>query len=132
MRLRRRSSHCTAMVSGGADSARRSEAEEEAMSSSPSALSRTSRRPQHLSTQLHFVRVSAITPHEEYAPSHEAGVGPLIERDGVLRNPLIVAEIAPGHYTLLDGTHRLEYLRRAGLAWALVQVVALDDPTAVA
>ena len=75
--------------------------------------------------------MGAIRPHEEAAPAHEGGLGRRLDRDGVLRNPIIVAEVDPGAYVLLDGTHRLAYLKRHGYAWAPAQVVRLADPRSV-
>ena len=42
-----------------------------------------------------------------------------------------MAEVGPGAYVLLDGTHRLAYLERHGYAWAPAQVVRLADPRSV-
>ncbi len=81
---------------------------------------------------VRLVPVRAIRPHEEYTPSREQALSAEIAREGVLRHPLIVAELGDGEYVLLDGTHRLEWLVREGQAFAPVQVVRPDDPTSVA
>src|SRR5436305_817438 len=80
-------------------------------------------RPDHATgLDVRLVPVAAIRAHEEYAPSREQALSAQIAQDGILRHPLIVAEVAPGRYVLLDGTHRLEWLRCHGYAYAPVQV----------
>ena len=80
---------------------------------------------------LRFVAVQAIRPHEQYATAHRDDLRARLDHDGVLRNPIVVAEVRPRAYVLLDGTHRLAYLQQHGYSHALVQVVHLADPTSV-
>lgn len=82
-------------------------------------------------SELRFVSLQAIRPHEQYSSAHREDLAARLERDNVLRNPIIVAEVRPGAYVLLDGTHRLATLEEHGYSHALVQVVPLADPARV-
>lgn len=77
--------------------------------------------------RLAILPIGAIDPHEIYTPRHENRLAQRIDGDGFLANPIIAAEVNPGQYTLIDGTHRLEYLRAHGFAHALAQIVDLRD-----
>ena len=82
------------------------------------------------STPLEIVPVADIQPHEDFAFGHENELARSILEEGVLRHPIIVTRIGR-RLVLLDGTHRLEFLRRHGFEYVLAQVVALNDQTAV-
>lgn len=81
--------------------------------------------------ELRFVAVHAIRAHEQYATTHRDDLAARLDHDTVLRNPIVVAEVRPGAYVLLDGTHRLAYLQAHGYSHALVQVVALRGQASV-
>jgi hypothetical protein len=79
---------------------------------------------------LRFVAVEALIPHEQH---DEQRAGPLVGRlreQGVMRNPPIVAPLAPGdpRFVVLDGANRATAARVAGLPHLVVQVVTYDDP----
>jgi len=79
---------------------------------------------------LRFVAVESLVPHEQH---DEQRSGPLVQRlreQGVLRNPPIVAALAPDdrRFVVLDGANRATAALAAGLPHLLVQVVRYDDP----
>jgi hypothetical protein len=80
---------------------------------------------------LAIVPVAAIVPHEDYAPRHEDALAGRIDRVGFIANPIVVAPVRPDRFVLLDGTHRLEYLRAHGFGFAPTQIVRLHDPASV-
>jgi L-serine kinase (ATP) / ParB family transcriptional regulator, heme-responsive regulator len=51
-----------------------------------------------------------------------------LRRDGVLRNPPIVAPLEDGRAVVLDGANRVTALRSLGLPHVVAQQVAYDDP----
>lgn len=80
---------------------------------------------------LRFVAVDALVPHEQH---DEQRARPLVRRlreQGMLRNPPIVAPLAPGdpRFVVLDGANRATAAREAGLRDLVVQVVDYDDPS---
>jgi hypothetical protein len=87
--------------------------------------------PDAARTGLRFVSIQAVRPHEQHATAHRDDLAVRLDNDGVLRNPIVVAEVRPGAYVLLDGTHRLAYLQQHGYSDALVQVVRLTGPESV-
>jgi ParB-like nuclease domain len=81
--------------------------------------------------EVGLVPVVEIAPHEKYARDHEQSLAKRIDQAGFLANPIIVADSGSGRFILLDGTHRLEYMRAKGLASAPVQIVRLHVPASV-
>ncbi len=74
---------------------------------------------------LHFVSLGSIVPHEEVDDRRATRLAEELVRDGVLRNPPLVALDGERHI-LLDGATRAEALRRLGSAHTVVQEVT--DP----
>jgi hypothetical protein len=80
---------------------------------------------------LRFIPVGAIRAHEQPEAGQAEDLRGRIGAEGVLRNPVAVAELAPGEYLLVDGTHRYESLRAGGYGYALAQVAPLTAPTVI-
>ncbi len=80
---------------------------------------------------LRFLPIGEIRPHEVSEGRRAADLSERIAADGVLRNPVTVAELAPGEYVLIDGTHRYESLAAAGYDALLAQVAPLTAPTVI-
>jgi hypothetical protein len=82
---------------------------------------------------LRFVPVASVVPHEQ---SDSQRLKPLVERlrnEAVLRNPPIVAPLAPegpdaARYVVLDGANRAAAAAQAGFAHLVVQVVRYEEP----
>jgi hypothetical protein len=78
-----------------------------------------------------FLRVWAterLLLHEE---ADAARVGRLVDalrRDGILRNPPVVAPLADARAVVLDGANRVSAFRALGLPHVVVQPVAYHDP----
>jgi hypothetical protein len=67
--------------------------------------------------------------HEEADAARVRRLVEALRRDGVLRNPPVVAPLAGGDdAVVLDGANRVTALRELGLPHAVVQVVRYDDP----
>lgn len=66
--------------------------------------------------------------HEEAEPVRVRRLADALRRDGVLRNPPIVAPVADGRAVVLDGANRVTALRALGLSHIVVQAVSYDDP----
>ena len=74
---------------------------------------------------LKIVPVESLQLHEEDDPYRVKRLVSAFNRDGKLKNPIIVAE-QPGpdnSYVVLDGATRTSALREMGIRYALVQVV---------
>jgi hypothetical protein len=71
---------------------------------------------------LRIVRVDDVILHEGQDPLVVEKLAERLQRDGILRNPPIVAEAA-GRYVVLDGATRTGALNRLGIRDALVQIV---------
>ncbi len=71
---------------------------------------------------LRIVRVDDVILHEGQDPLVIGKLAERLQRDGILRNPPIVAE-ADGRYVVLDGATRTGALSRLGIRDALVQIV---------
>ena len=72
--------------------------------------------------RLSFVPLEKLLPHEEDDPYRVKRIVNAISRDGILRNPPIVAEYQSG-YVVLDGATRVSALTSMGFRDALVQIV---------
>ncbi len=80
---------------------------------------------------LRFLPIGEIRPHEASEGRRAADLSQRIASDGVLRNPVVVAELSPGEYVLIDGTHRYESLADAGYDVLLAQLAPLTAPTVI-
>lgn len=80
---------------------------------------------------LRFVAIERLVPHEQH---DDQRAGPLVAKlreQGVLKNPPIVAPMAPDDprndkYVVLDGANRVTAGQLAGLPHMLVQIVRYD------
>jgi hypothetical protein len=66
--------------------------------------------------------------HEEADAARVRRLADALRRDGVLRNPPIVAPLEDGRAVVLDGANRVTALRALGLPHVVAQPVAYDDP----
>jgi len=66
--------------------------------------------------------------HEEADAARVRRLEDALRRDGVLRNPPIVAPLEDGRAVVLDGANRVTALRALGLPHVVAQPVAYDDP----
>ncbi|HLW47510.1 MAG TPA: hypothetical protein VKW09_07055 [bacterium] len=66
--------------------------------------------------------------HEETDAARVRRLVDALRRDGVLRNPPVVAPLADGRAVVLDGANRVSALRVLGLPHIVVQPVAYHDP----
>ena len=80
---------------------------------------------------LRFLPIGEIRPHEASEGRRAADLSQRIAADGVLRNPVAAAELSPGEYVLIDGTHRYESLADAGYDVLLAQMAPLTAPTVI-
>jgi hypothetical protein len=78
---------------------------------------------------LRIVPLSSLIVHEYTDQVRIRGLAQRLEKDGLLRNPPIVAPIPGGaRYVVLDGANRTSALTQAGCRDALVQIVDYHDP----
>lgn len=78
---------------------------------------------------LKIVPVANLIVHEYVDEERILALLPRLERDGLLKNPPIVAPIAGSQrYVVLDGANRTAVLARLGCRDAAVQVVDYNDP----
>ncbi|MFI5372126.1 MAG: ParB N-terminal domain-containing protein [Candidatus Eisenbacteria bacterium] len=82
---------------------------------------------------LRFVEVGLLVPHEQHDDQRAEPLVRRLHELGVLKNPPIVAPLAPDdpadtRFVVLDGANRVMAARLAGLPHMLVQVVRYDDP----
>jgi len=78
---------------------------------------------------LQFVAVCDLVLHEQHDPSRTAPLAERIRREGVLKNPPIVAPInGDGRFVVLDGANRTTGLCEMGSPHIVVQVVDYEDP----
>jgi len=79
--------------------------------------------------QLQFVAASDLVLHEQHDVSRTAPLAERIRRDGVLKNPPVVAPInGEGRFVVLDGANRVTGLAEMGVPHIVVQVVDYEDP----
>ena len=74
---------------------------------------------------LTLKRISELNPHEETVPTDLHGIVSTLERDPVLRHP-IIADSATG--AVLDGTHRLAALSKLGCYTIPTAVIDYQNP----
>jgi hypothetical protein len=78
---------------------------------------------------LRIVPVANLVVHEYTDEQRILALLPRLERDGMLKNPPIVAPVAGSQkYVVLDGANRTAVLARLGCRDAAVQVVDYNDP----
>lgn len=84
---------------------------------------------------LRFVPVEAVVPHETEDQRRARVLARRLREEGVLKNPPIVALVAPAggeeRFVLLDGANRTSAVRAAGFPHILVQAVRYEDPRIV-
>ena len=72
--------------------------------------------------------VDRLLLHEEADAVRVEKLADALRRDGVLRNPPVVAPFDDGRAVVLDGANRITALRALGLSYAVVQEIAYEDP----
>lgn len=73
--------------------------------------------------ELRIVELAAVTPHEDFDNRRIVTLAERLVREGVLKDPPIVAPIGDGRYVVLDGANRTSALKHLGYRDALVQLV---------
>lgn len=73
-----------------------------------------------------FLELGVLARHEETLPDHLEALTREIERDGELRQPIVVDRRS---LVILDGHHRLEAIRALGCALISVYLVDYADPS---
>jgi L-serine kinase (ATP) / ParB family transcriptional regulator, heme-responsive regulator len=77
----------------------------------------------HAMPVLRVFEIGRLLLHEEPDLGRVRRLQDALRRDGVLRNPPIVAPLPEGMAAVLDGANRVTALREAGIPHAVVQVV---------
>ena len=77
---------------------------------------------------LKLVATERVRFHEHPERRRTLRLKQRIEQDAHLRNPPIVADMADGHYLLLDGANRVSAFAELGYSHIPVQVVDYGDP----
>lgn len=72
---------------------------------------------------LRIVELASVTPHEDHDVRRIGALAERLVREGVLKDPPIVAEVGDGRFVVLDGANRTSALKHLGYRDALVQVV---------
>lgn len=73
--------------------------------------------------ELRIVELAAVTPHEDFDNRRIVTLAERLVREGVLKDPPIVAPMGDGRYVVLDGANRTSALKHLGFRDALVQIV---------
>ena len=84
--------------------------------------------PAPVMPRLRVWSVDRLLLHEEADAVRVQRLADALRRDGVLRNPPVVAALHDGRAVVLDGANRITALRVLGLSHAIVQEVAYEDP----
>ncbi|MDR6225692.1 ParB N-terminal domain-containing protein [Desmospora profundinema] len=74
-----------------------------------------------------IVSPERVINHEEHEPSRLQKISEVIQKENVLRHPILVTPISKDKYMTLDGTHRLESLKQLGCKYIPIQVVTQGD-----
>lgn len=82
----------------------------------------------HAMPVLRVFESARLLLHEEPDPERVGRLYEAFRRDGVLRNPPLVASMPDEAAAVLDGANRVTALREAGFPHAVVQVVEYDRP----
>ncbi|MGE7217392.1 ParB N-terminal domain-containing protein [Priestia koreensis] len=77
---------------------------------------------------LELIPVDRLKFHEEGDSQRIKRIMQEIQRDGVLKNPIMVSELQNGDYFLLDGLHRSLAIKELGFKYILAQKVELTQP----
>ena len=78
---------------------------------------------------LAIMHVADLVPHEQPDPRRITRLSARIERDQILKNPIIAAPLGEsGYAVVLDGANRTGALASLGIRDALVQLVDYHDP----
>ena len=77
---------------------------------------------------LRIVHSTDVIVHEAVDPKRVERLAQRLQSDGVLRNPVVVAD-AGGKYVVLDGATRVAALRELGIRDLLVQIVDYHAPS---
>ncbi|HLJ59065.1 MAG TPA: hypothetical protein VKZ50_04970 [bacterium] len=80
---------------------------------------------------LRVVETSRLFLHEEVESGRVARLSDALRRDGVLRNPPVVAPMPNGRAAVLDGANRVTALEALGIPHAVVHVVDYTRPEIV-
>lgn len=72
---------------------------------------------------LRIVELALVSPHEDHDERRIEDLAARIQRDGVIRNPPIVAELDGSRFVVLDGANRTSALRLLDYPHVIVQVV---------
>jgi len=93
-----------------------------------------SRKGCELGPELKIVPVKDIIIHEHFDKTRSPRLAKMIEEDGVLQDPPIVARLGEGKYVHLDGANRITIFQEEDLLncqHILVQIVDYFDPESV-
>lgn len=82
-----------------------------------------------MSADLRIVSLESITPHEDHDERRTVALAERVQRDGVIRNPPIVAALDESRFVVLDGANRTSALNYLDYPDAIVQVVDYDSVT---
>lgn len=81
----------------------------------------------HVLPHLEVVALERVVLHEEFDARRIEALAERVQRDGVVRNPPIVAPLGDGRYVVLDGANRVSALKYLEYRDALVQIVDYHD-----
>ena len=84
--------------------------------------------PAGLFSSIEIVALDEILILEKFDPTRAIPLTKAIARDGMLRNPVIIARSAYGPLVQLDGANRLTALRELGCTHAAAQIVDYANP----
>ncbi len=88
-------------------------------------------RAAHAAPDLRVIETARLLLHEEPDPGRVARLREALRRDGMLRNPPIVAPGPAARVTVLDGANRVTALREIGVPHIVAQVVSYEDDAIV-
>lgn len=77
---------------------------------------------------LRVLEIERLALHEEPDPARVSRLHDALGRDGVLRNPPIVAPMPEGRAVVLDGANRVMALRTLEIPHVVAQVVRYEQP----
>lgn len=81
----------------------------------------------HVLPHLEIVELARVVLHEDFDARRIEALAERVQRDGVVRNPPIVAPLGDGRYVVLDGANRVSALKYLEYRDALVQIVDYHD-----
>ncbi|MEM4245961.1 MAG: ParB N-terminal domain-containing protein [Candidatus Bathyarchaeia archaeon] len=83
-------------------------------------------RHRSLTLEIAIAEASSLLPHEEVMPAEVSRLSKRIRDEGALHHPILADK---GSYTVLDGMHRLEAVKRLGCRRILVCLMDYFNPT---